>query len=127
MFCIYHIYKTGWNFEKAQGWNFEKAHSILHKVSEIVMWGWLENTSCQGPEHAHINIIKSVEHLTNNKDMFLCILCYHCSSGLLQQYKQLLEDMIGQGEACNIQLEKTQMEKALTGDRNFSISCELGV
>ena len=58
----------------AQGWNFEKAHSILHKVREIVMWGWSENTSCQGPEHAHIDIIKSVVHLTNNKDVFLCIL-----------------------------------------------------
>jgi hypothetical protein len=43
----------------AQGWNFEKAHSILHKVREIVMWGWSENTSCQGPEQAHIDIIKS--------------------------------------------------------------------
>ena len=29
------------------GWNFEKAHSILHKVSEIVMWGDSDNTSCQ--------------------------------------------------------------------------------
>jgi hypothetical protein len=28
----------------ALGWNFEKAHSILHKVREIVMWGWSENT-----------------------------------------------------------------------------------
>jgi hypothetical protein len=33
----------------AQGWNFEKAHSILHRVREIVMWSWSENTSCQGP------------------------------------------------------------------------------
>jgi hypothetical protein len=54
----------------AQGWNFEKAHSILHKVLEIVMWGWSELTSCQGPEHAHIDLIKSVAHLTNNKDVF---------------------------------------------------------
>jgi hypothetical protein len=38
--------KTG---EKA-GWNFEKAHSILHKVSEIVLWGNTDNTSCQSPE-----------------------------------------------------------------------------
>jgi len=111
----------------AQGWNFEKAHSILHKVREIVMWGWSENTSCQGPEHAHIDIIKSVAHLTNNKDVFLCILRYHCRRGLLQQYEQLLEDMVGPGGAHNIQMEKTRMEKALTGDRNFSISCELGV
>ena len=58
----------------SNGWNFEKAHSILHKVREIVMWGWSENTSCQGPEHAHIDLIKSVAHLTNNKDVFLCIL-----------------------------------------------------
>ena len=90
---------------RAQGWNFEKAHSILHKVREIVMWGWSENTSCQGPEHAHINIIKSVAHLTNNKDVFLCILRYHCRRGLLQQYEQLLEDMVGPGEACAIQMD----------------------
>ncbi len=38
--------KTG---EKAK-WNFEKAHSILHKVSEIVLWGNSDNTSCQSPE-----------------------------------------------------------------------------
>ena len=38
--------KTG---EKAK-WIFEKAHSILHKVSEIVLWGNSDNTSCQAPE-----------------------------------------------------------------------------
>ncbi len=68
-------------------------------------------------------------HLTNNKDVFLCILRYHCRRGLLQQYEQLLEDMIGPGEAQarQLQLDRTRMEKALTGDRNFSIACELGV
>jgi hypothetical protein len=49
--CIYLLKKnlpdkTG---EKAK-WNFEKAHSILHKVSEIVLWGNSDNTSCQAPE-----------------------------------------------------------------------------
>jgi hypothetical protein len=91
------------------------------------MWGWSENTSCQGPEHAHIDIIKSVAHLTNNKEVFLCILRYHCRRELLQQYEQMLEDMIGPGEARAIQLDRTRMEQALTGNRNFSISCELGV
>ncbi len=38
--------KTG---EKAK-WNFEEAHSILHKVSEIVLWGNTNNTSCKAPE-----------------------------------------------------------------------------
>ncbi len=90
------------------------------------MWG-SENTSCQGPEHAHIDIIKSVAHLTNNKDVFFYILRYHCRRGLLQQYEQLLEDMVGPGEASRLQSDRSRMEKALTGDRNFSISCELGV
>ena len=113
----------------AHGWNFEKAHSILHKVREIIMWGWSENTSCQGPEHAHIDLIKSVAHLTNNKDVFLCILRYHCCRGLIQQYEQMLEDIIDDSSAGSLPMEMNQekMEKALTSDRNFSISCELGV
>ena len=77
---------------------YETAHSIpsLHKVREIVMWGWSENTSCQGPEHAHIDIIKSMAHLTNNKDVFLCILRYHCRCGLLQQYNSCWKTWLGQ-------------------------------
>ena len=35
--------KTG----EAAGWNFEKAHSILHKVREILLYGWSENFSTQ--------------------------------------------------------------------------------
>ncbi len=61
----------------ALGWNFEKAHSILHKVREIVMWGWSENTSCQGPEHAHIDLIKTARlwpTLPTIK-MFSCAFC----------------------------------------------------
>ncbi len=75
----------------------------------------------------HIKIIKSVAHLTNTKDVFLCILHYHCHSGLLQQYELLLEDMVGSGEAHKLQLDRTRMAKVLTGDRIFSISYELGV
>jgi hypothetical protein len=30
-----------------EGWNFEKAHSILHKVREIILYGWSENYSTQ--------------------------------------------------------------------------------
>ena len=111
----------------ALGWNFEKAHSILHKVREIVMWGWSENTSCQGPEHAHIDLIKTVAHLTNNKDVFLCILRYHCRRGLVQQYEQMLEDMLDDSESRPIAMDQAKIEQALNGDRNFSISCELGV
>ena len=34
----------------AEGWNFEKAHSILHKVREIILFGWSENYSTQVSE-----------------------------------------------------------------------------
>ena len=33
-----------------QGWNFEKAHSILHKVHDILLFGWSENFRHQGPD-----------------------------------------------------------------------------
>jgi hypothetical protein len=35
--------KTG----EEPGWNFEKAHTILHKVQEIIMFGWTDNLSTQ--------------------------------------------------------------------------------
>jgi hypothetical protein len=94
------------------------------------MWGWLENTSCQGPEHAHIDIIKTVAHLTNNKDVFLCILHHHCRRGFLQQYKQMLEDMVDQGdtsESQKVAMDHEKIASILNEDRNFSIACELGL
>ena len=114
----------------AKGWNFEKARSILHKVCEIVLWGWTENTSCQGPEHAHIELIKNVAHLTNNKDVFLCILRYHCSSGFLQQYEQILTDLldVAEGSATGkLVVDSAKIQQALEGDKNFSIAWELGL
>jgi hypothetical protein len=57
------------------------------------------------PEHAHIDIIKIVAaHISNNMDVFLCLLLYQCSSGLLQQYEQMLEDMVRPGEAWKMHL-----------------------
>ena len=79
----------------------EKAHSILHKVREIVMWGWSENTSCQGPEHAHIDIIKSVAHLTNNKDVFLCILRYHCCRACCSSTNSCWKTWLGRVRLAN--------------------------
>jgi len=33
---------------EASAWKFEKAHSILHKVRELILFGWSENFSTQG-------------------------------------------------------------------------------
>jgi len=61
----------------ANGWKFEKAHSILHKVRELILFGWSENFSTQGPEHCHIDFVKKIAHCTNNKEVFLTILRHH--------------------------------------------------
>ena len=34
-------------------WKFEKEHSIMHKVQELILFKWSENSSTQGPEHCH--------------------------------------------------------------------------
>ena len=51
------------------GWKFEHAHSILHKVRELILFGWSENFSTQGPEHCHIDFVKKIGNCTNNKEV----------------------------------------------------------
>jgi len=116
--------KTG----EAAGWNFEKAHSILHKVREILLYGWSENFSTQaivlhficdviydiiydfvckiiqGPEHCHIDFCKRLAHCTNNKDVFLCIMRWHVRAGHLQYLRSLDVDA-ADAEAEGLQVE----------------------
>ena len=44
-------------------------------------------------QHAHIENIKSVANLSNNKDVFVCILCFHALAGYLQHYEALLKEL----------------------------------
>ncbi len=90
------------------------------------MWGGLK-THLAKVLSMRASISSRVWCISQTTRTFLCILRYHCRCGLLQQYEQLLEDMIGPGEARANQMDRTRMENALTGDRNSSISCELGV
>ena len=109
---------------EASGWNFEKAHSILHKVREIVLWGNSDNTSCQGAEHAHIELIKSVAHLTNNNDVFLCILRSHTRVGFLRHYERLLSEV--DGFPCE-PADEYAADTQILCDRNFNVACETGI
>ena len=112
-------HKTG---EKS-GWNFEKAHCILHKVREIIMFGWTENFSTQGPEHCHIVFLKKLAGCTNNKDVFLTILKWHVREGHVQYLRTLqadLEDAEEEGD------DDTDL-RPLMADKDDGISCELGI
>ncbi len=82
-------YRTG----GAEGWNFEKAHSILHKVRDILVFGWSENFCQQGPEHGHIDNCKKQAKCTNNKDVYLTVLRAHASKGHLQYLLSLEADL----------------------------------
>ena len=112
----------------ANGWKFEKAHSILHKVRELILFGWSENFSPQGPEHCHIELVKKIAHCTNNKEVFLpvTIFRHRVREGRLQYLNQLRADLYAEDnyeidEAFNSQ---DHMEAKSAG--NDSLPCELG-
>ena len=112
-------------------WKFEKAHSILHKVRELILFGWSENFSTQGPEHCHIDFVKKIAHCTNNKEVFLTILRYHVREGHLQYLLKLRADLTGGGEDDEDQNAASAMER-IEGEKrksakNDSISCDLGL
>ncbi len=101
----------------------EKAHSILHKVRELLLFGWSENVSTQGPEHCHIDFCKKVAVCTINKDVFLTILRPHIREGQLQYLQKLHADLAD--EDSETVLLRQSAEEWLA--RNDSISCELGI
>ena len=80
-------------------WKFEKAHSTLHKVRELILFGWSENLSTQGPVHCHIDFITKIARCTKNKD--LTILQYHVREGHLQYLLKLRADLLGQDDDGN--------------------------
>lgn len=111
-------------------WKFEKAHSILHKVRELILFGWSENFSTQGPEHCHIDFIKKIAHCTNNKEVFLTILRYHVREGQLQYLLKLRADLTGgeedEDENTARAMQRIEGEKRMSA-KNDSISCDLGL
>ncbi len=109
----------------ASAWKFEKAHSILHKVRELILFGWSENFSTQGPEHCHIDFCKKVAACTNNKDVFLCILRHHVREGHLQYLQKLQSDLAGDDDIEPEEVAASRAEDWLA--RNDSISCKLGI
>jgi hypothetical protein len=113
-------------------WKFEKAHSILHKVRELILFGWSENFSTQGPEHCHIDFIKKIAHCTNNKEVFLTILRYHVREGQLQYLLKLRADLGGADDEDYEHQNTSHAMKQVETDkkqsaRNDSISCDLGL
>jgi hypothetical protein len=70
---------------KQSGWKVGKAHDVLHVAENIALFGWTQNTSGEWGEHSHIELIKSLAGLINNKDIFLQFAKFHERSGMLQR------------------------------------------
>ena len=109
---------------EASGWNFKKGAQHSAQGPREALWSNSDNTSCQGAEHAHIELIKSVAHLTNNKDVFLCILRFHTRMGFLRHYERLLSEMEGfPAESA----DEYAADMQILCDRNFNVACETGI
>ncbi len=52
---------------EGQGWKIVKFHMLKHIIHHIIMFGWIENSSCQAGEHLHKFYLKLIRRLTNNK------------------------------------------------------------
>ena len=76
-----------------KGWNYENAHSIIHKVRDILLLGWSEDFSHQGPEHSPIDNCKRLADCTNNKEEYLTALQSHSPEGHLQYLRSLEADL----------------------------------
>ena len=81
-------------------------------------------------QHAHIENIKKVANLTNNKDVFMCILRFHARAGYLQTYETLLKEIRNHPESDgsnSAPLDQYAVESVALADHNLNVPCELGI
>jgi len=78
-------------------------------------------------QHAHIENIKTVANLSNNKDVFMCILCFHARSGYLQHYETLLKELNAHPGSDPVPPDQYEVECAALSDRNLNVPCEFGI
>ena len=78
-------------------------------------------------QHAHIENITTVANLTNNKDVFMCILRFHARAGYLQHYETLLKELNGHPVSDPVPPDQYEVECAALSDRNLNVPCESGI
>ena len=79
-------------------------------------------------QHAHIENIKTVANLSNNKDVFMCILRFHARAGYLQHYETLLKDLhLTSDEPQEEPVDQYEVERCTLADRNHNVPCESGI
>ena len=82
---------------------------------------------CLFCQHAHIENIKTVANITNNKDVFMCILSFHVRAGYLQTYETLLKEINMHPGSAPVDDDQFLVESVALSDRNFNLACETGI
>ena len=59
-------------------------------------------------QHAHIENIKTVANLSNNKDVFMCILRFHARAGYLQTYETMLGQLKSHPDSDQVPQDHSQ-------------------
>ena len=65
-------------------------------------------------------------NLSNNKDVFMCILRFHARAGYLQHYETLLKELNEHPASDPVQ-DQYVVECAALSDRNLNLPCESGL
>ena len=68
-------------------------------------------------------------NLSNNKDVFMCILQFHARVGYLQHYKTLLKEINDHPNAGSQDehVDRYDGECSTLADRNLNVPCEFGI
>ncbi len=63
-------------------------------------------------------------NLTNNKNVFVCILCFHTWAGYLQTYETLLKEIHEHPSSEPVEEDQYQVESVALADSNFNVACK---
>ena len=78
-------------------------------------------------QHAHIENIKTVANLSNNKDVFMCILRFHARAGYLQTYETMLDQLKSHPDSDKVPQDQCDVERHSLTDCTFNVPCESGI
>jgi hypothetical protein len=110
-----------------KGWCFEKAHSILHTPRNLLLYGYLEITSAQGPEHCHIEMVKKLGQLTNNRDVFENLIKWHARVTYVRNIQRRLEMYTQQSQETTSTFSAWEEYISENDKQDIALPCELGI
>jgi hypothetical protein len=65
--------------------------------------------------------IKPAANLSNNKDVFMCILCFHAHAGNLQHYVTLLKELNTHPSSDPVPPDQYEVERASLSDSYLNV------